>query len=343
MCATRRTPATDGIDLPKALRDDLNESTRNHYEVVAVTHLDKDHYAGFSEFFYLKHAKKYQSDDRVRIETLWVPAAVIVEEEPDEDEARVIQAEARYRLEQGEGIRVFSRPDALKDWLNDHGLTVQARAHLITDAGQTVPEFSADKQGVEFFVHSPFADHLDDGGLVDRNRESIVLQAVFACGAEQTKVILSSDVDHKALSQIVKVTQAKGNETRLEWDVFKLPHHCSYLSLGPEKGKDKTEPVPDVKWLFEEKGQKGSIVVSSSWQIPSDEEVQPPHKQAAAYYRDVTKGLNGEFVVTMEHPSVFKPDKLEIGACEGQGGAAVHRRVASAPTIATGTRAPRAG
>ena len=341
-----RVPSDIGdrrIDLPKTLRDDLNDSTRNHYEIVVITHLDKDHYAGFSEFFYLEHAKKYQSDDRVRIETLWVPAAVIVEEGPDEDEARVIQAEARHRLVQGEGIRVFSRPDALKDWLKEHGLTVQNRAHLITDAGQTIPGFSTNQEGVELFVHSPFADRLDDGTLVDRNRESIVLQATFACGASQTRVILSSDVDHKALSQIVAVTQGKGNEARLEWDVFKLPHHCSYLSLGPEKGTDKTEPMPEVKWLFEEQGQKGGIVVSSSWPIPSDDEVQPPHKQAASYYRDVVSGLAGEFVVTMEHPSVSKPDKLEISVCEDQGGATVRRRVASAATIATGRRAPRAG
>ena len=110
--------------------------------MVVFTHLDKDHYSGASEFFYLEHAKKYQSEDRVQINMLWVPAAVINEEGPDENEARVIQAEARYRLVKGKGIRVFSRPDALKDWLKEHGLTVNERAHRITEAGQTVPEFT---------------------------------------------------------------------------------------------------------------------------------------------------------------------------------------------------------
>ena len=331
------------IDLPKELGDDLRSSDRNHYEIVAFTHLDKDHYAGASDFFHLEHAKKYQGQGRVQIDTLWVPAAAIVEEDLDEDEARIIQKEARFRLKEGKGVRVFSRPEALEDWLTSQGLTVKDRAHLITDAGQLVPGFTTDGNGVEFFVHSPFADRLDDGTLVDRNRESIVLQATFACGASYTKVILSSDVDHDALTRIVKVTQSKGNETRLEWDVLKSPHHCSYLSIGPEKGKEKTKPVPEVKWLLEEQGQKGGIVVSSSWAIPSDDSVQPPHRQAAAYYRDVVKGLTGEFVVTMEHPSKSKPDKLEIGVCEGQLGAAVRRRVASSSIIATGTRAPRAG
>ena len=331
------------IDLPKVLREDLQSANRNHYDVVAITHLDKDHYTGASEFFYLEHAKKYQSEDRVRVNTLWVPAAVIVEEGPDEPEARIIQAEARHRLVEGKGVRIFSRPEALKDWLGEHGLSVQERAHLITDAGQVVPEFTRNENGVEFFAHSPFASRLDDGTLVDRNRDSIVVQATFSCRVTETKVILGSDVDHEALSQIVNVTKRNRNESRLEWDIFKLPHHCSYLSLGPDKGKDKTEPVPEVRWLFEEQGKHGSIVVSSSRPIPSGEEVQPPHKQAAAYYRDMVKGLGGEFIVTMEHPSVSRPEKLEIAICEGEGGATVRKRATSSAAIATGTRAPRAG
>jgi len=331
------------IDLPTELRDDLATANRDSYDVVAFTHLDKDHFARASEFFYLKHAKKYQNEDRTHINELWVPAAIIVEEGPDDEEARVIQAEARYRLEKGESVRVFSRPEALKDWLEDHGLTVEERKHLITDAGQLVPGFTTSDNGVEFFVHSPFASRLDDGTLVERNRESIVVQARFTCGGSETKVILSSDVDHEALTYIVQVTRAKGNESRLEWDVFKLPHHCSYLSLAPEKGEEKTEPVPDVKWLFEEQGHAGGIVVSTSSPIPTTDEEQPPHKQAAAYYRDLVRSLDGQFIVTMEHPSVTKPDKLEIVICDGTGGATVLKRAAPASVIASGTRAPRAG
>lgn len=342
--ADTRDPADENdrrIDLPRALRDDLEAANRSHYDVVAITHLDKDHYAGASEFFYLEHAKKYHSDDRVRINTLWVPAAVIIEKEPEDPEARIIQAEARHRLREGKGIRVFSRPDLLKDWLEEHGLTLQDRAHLITDAGQSVPGYSTDECGVEFFVHSPFASRSEDGTVVDRNRDCIVVQATFVCGGTECKVILAADVDHEALSHIVKVTNAKGNQSRLEWHVLKLPHHCSYLSLAPEKGEEKTEPVPDVKWLFEEQGKPGGIVVSPSLPIPSDDQVQPPHKQAAAYYRDVVKDLNGQFIVTMEHPSVAKPDTLVITIDEF--GATPKKQVASAAVVATGRRAPRAG
>src|SRR6185295_4311230 len=111
---------------------------RDFYEITAFTHLDTDHVAGATEFFYLRHAKKYQGAGRVKINELWVPAFAITEEGCT-DEARIIQAEARYRLRQGEGIRVFSRPAKLERWLIDQGLTLESRKHLITDAGQVVP------------------------------------------------------------------------------------------------------------------------------------------------------------------------------------------------------------
>lgn len=329
------------IDLPKELRADLKAANRNHFEVVAFTHLDKDHYTGASEFFYLEHAKKYQDSNRVHINTLWVPAAAIVEKNLEEEEARVLQREARFRLKEGKGIRVFSRPEALKDWLKDQGLTVKDRARLITDAGQVVPGFSTVKEGVEFFAHSPFASRLEDGSLVDRNRESIVLQATFVCGSTTTKLILGSDVDHEALADIVNITVAKDNRVRLEWDVFKIPHHCSYLSLGPEKGKDKTQPVSEVRWLYEKQGRQRGIAVSSSKPIPTGDETQPPHKQAAAYYQGMIKGLSGQFIVTMEHPSASKPEKVEITICDS--GATVLKRTVPASVSATTSRSPRAG
>ena len=329
------------IDLPKELRSDLNGAGRNHYEVVAFTHLDKDHYVGASEFFYLEHSRKYQQESRARINDLWVPAAVIVEEDLDEEEAKIIQREARFRLENGRGVRVFSRPEALKDWLESRGLTLRERMHLITDAGQLVPGFDRNGAGVEFFAHSPFSSRLEDGTVVDRNRESIVVQATVWAGHSQTKVILGSDVDDKALADIVRITLNKGNASRLEWDVFKLPHHCSYLSIGPEKGVNKTTPVPEVKWLLENQGRERAIAVSTSKPIPRTDEVQPPHKQAAAYYRDVVGVLKGQFVVTMEYPSVAKPNKLEILIDEA--GAKLLKRMVPATTVATSSRSPRVG
>jgi hypothetical protein len=116
-----------------------------------------------------------------------------------------------------------------------------------------------DDQGIEFFVHSPFAIHTDVG-MVDRNQCALVLQATLQCGDTPRHLLLTTDVAHDVLTDIVAVTRAHGNDERLAWDVVKVPHHCSYLSLSDEQGTTVTEPMPNVQWLFEQ----GPIVRRSS-------------------------------------------------------------------------------
>lgn len=340
-------PKEKGIDLPKTLGDDLSVANKSGYDITAFTHLDDDHTRGADEFFYFDHSKKYQSDDRYTFGTLWVPANVITESRNDLTTAsKLIQAEARYRLEKGYGVRVFSRPRNLEDWLKSRGLTLKSREDLITDAGQLAPDLTLAGDGVEFFVHAPFAWRQDEKTVIDRNGDSLVMQATFAFNHQVTRFFIGSDVAHEPLSEILQISKSHGNEDRLLWDVMGLPHHCSYLTLGPERGKDKTQPVEDVEWLFETQGQSGCIIVSSSKPIPSkgtaaDKDDQPPHRQAANYYRDVASNKDGEFVVTMEHPkaSAPKPVVVEITGL----GAKLKKTQAVGSAAVTSVVAPRAG
>lgn len=327
------------IDLAKSLREDLEEAERDDFDIVAFTHVDDDHIHGATEFFHLDHAKKYQGDDLIKIKTLWVPAAVIIEEGL-KDEAAVIRAEARHRLKKNYGIRVFSRPDALKEWLENEGLTIESRSHLITDAGKLVPGFTTESEGVEFFVHSPFSKTSEEGDLVQRNEASLVFQARFVVSETETRMLLAADTTYEIWNDIVNITKYKNNEGRLIWDIFKLPHHCSYKSLGPEKGKKKTTPSEQVKWLLEQ-GQNGALIVSSSKIIPETDETQPPHFQAAATYKDRATDLDGEFVVTMEHPKSTAPDKL-IVEIDG-GGATLKKSIIAGGAAIISRPAPRAG
>jgi hypothetical protein len=299
-------------DLPAELRRDLAKARRNYYDAVCITHLDDDHCCGFGDFFWLEHAKTYQSEERIRIRELWVPACALLETGLTGD-ARLVRAEAIHRLREGRGVLIFSRPERLKTWMEANGIDFESRKHLIVNAGTLVPGYT--KEGAacaEFFVHSPFGHRQDDGTIIDRNGDSIVMQVTFREGGNDSYLFLGSDVDHEALSLIVQISRYHGNDNRLLWDLMKLPHHCSYLSLGPERGTDETKAVPDVKWLFETQGRQGGIIVSPSWPIPAkgskeDDDVQPPHRQAANHHRRVTKNLSGEFRVTMEYPSTARP------------------------------------
>lgn len=328
------------IDLAAALQDDLEQAGRDSFDVVAFTHADDDHIRGMSSFFWLDHAAKYQGTERTRIKELWVPAAVIVDDTlHDAEDSRALQDEARYRFRVRQGIRVFSRPERLSGWLAKAGISLNDRLHLITDAGQLVPTFARHIQGVEFFVHSPFAQRLDADTVVDRNECSLVLQVVFDIEGEPTRLLLTADTTWENFKPMVNITCHYGNEDRLIWDILKVPHHCSYLSLGPEKGQHTTMPIEEVKWLLEEQRRPRAIAISPSWRIPIEDTDQPPHRQAASYYRGVV-GV-ADFKVTMENPSVAKPEPLIITI--GRLGPTIKRPSISTGQAATSRLAPRAG
>jgi len=305
----RADPKDTRVDLEAELRKRLGKDKQ--VEVVAFSHLDQDHIKRATEVFHLDHAAKYQGGDRIRIDTLWVPAAAILEEGA-EDETRIIRQEARYRLKEGKGIRVFSRPEALDAWLTGQGIDPRSRRNLISDAGTLSPEFSLGADGVEFFVHSPFAERCPDGKIVVRNNAALFMQATFEVSGIKTRLILSADVKHDVIEDIVRVTRYHGHDERLLWDINNIPHHCSYLSLAEEKGREVTEPSDSLRWLYETQARHGALVVSTSDPIPSIDTVQPPHRQAAAYYRRAIKPRSGSFVVTMEHPGAADPKPVEI-------------------------------
>ncbi|WP_206599343.1 hypothetical protein [Methyloceanibacter stevinii] len=134
-------------------------------------------------------------------------------------------------------------------------------------------------------------------------------------------MFLASDVNYDTLSLIVQTTRKHGNEHRLLWDLMKLPHHCSYLALSHECGEDETKPVPEVAWLFEDRRNQGGDIISPSCPIPSkgseaDKSNQPPHRQAANYHKRISGEKNGEFTVTMEHPSTEKPERFAYKVTE---------------------------
>jgi hypothetical protein len=328
------------VDLTKTIRENFAAAKKDTVEVLVFTHLDRDHYNRASELFRLEHDKAYQGEGRIRIEELWVPAAAILDDEC-EDEGKVLQAEARHRLIAGSGIRVFALPSALEDWLSKRGIKASDRAACIVDAGTIVPTFDLSTHGVEFFVHSPFGHRLDDGGVPEeRNAHAIMVQATFLVDGEQTKMLLASDLHAEALKEIAEITKAHGREERLEWDILKVPHHCSYLSLAADgdKGVDKTVPLDEVAWIFEDQALAGGIVVSPSKPIPlSGDDIQPPHRQAANYYDGLA---DSEFVVTMQFPSKAAPKPLVITIDRTK---ARIERIATGVSFVTGTTAPRAG
>lgn len=335
-CHRKQDKDDKRIDLYNRLNEELEADRRNYFDVVAFTHADLDHIAGSTEFFHLNHSGSYQGGQRKIISELWVPAAMLLEpvgKDEQSDEFAVWRKEARHRLLDGKGIRVFSQPKPLMDWLEpklkERGESPRARDHLFVDAGTLVPGYTLQNEGIEFFCHSPFIEHCEDGDIV-RNDAALILNIRMRVAGMDTDLFQVGDSTWEVLDDLVRITKYHGNDDRLRWDLFNIPHHCSYRALGKEKGDVRTEPEPRIKELLEA-GQPGSYMISSSDPIldtkEAYEQALPPHAQARNTYVEYLAKIRGrKLLVTMSEPSGYNPQPIEFAV--GAGG--VSKLVAAA-------------
>ena len=313
--------STPEIDLKKRLRDELKEAKRDNFDVVAFTHGDLDHIQGSTDFFALDHSTKYQGGDRIKATEFWMPAAMLLAEADDnpEREEYVLRKEGRHRLLEGTGILVFSRPKPLIEWLEGEltkrNLPKNARDHLFVDAGKLVPGFDLKLDGAEVFCHSPFIKHGETEDII-RNEASLIFNVRLDADGSVYDYLEVGDSQWEVLEEVVDVTKKHNNTDRLEWDLFNIPHHCSYLALSDEKGTKETEPKPLLKELLL-LGKTDAYIVSSSNPIPdikdAYEQLQPPHIQAKNAYVNYLKQVAGrKFLVTMEEPNANQPEPIEF-------------------------------
>lgn len=340
------------IDLKKRLRDELASVERDYFDVVAFTHADADHIQGSTDFFELQHAQKYQGNGRIKIKQLWVPAAMLLEEaalDQQSDEFVILRQEARHRLLEGKDILVFSRPPKLMSWLKsklkEAGLPPDARDHFFVDAGEVVDGFTLHADNAEFFCHSPFIEHCD-GGDVIRNDAALVFNVRLRADGADYDYLHVGDTEWEDLERIVGTTRAHKNDSRLVWNLFNIPHHCSYLGLSDEKGEKETTPNPLVEELLL-MGEENAYIVSCSKPIPNSkdayEQTPPPHIQARNAYEKYLKKVGGrKFLVTMEEPDTIHPEPL-IFDITSSGVAWKSCAAIGAPAVIVSSRPLRAG
>lgn len=168
---------------------------------------------------------------------------------------------------------------------------------------------------------------------IDRNGNSLVWHLTFFEGQREMRYMAGADAEHQTWADIIFITESRGNEKRLNWDMFRNSHHTSYTVLSDDKGKTETVPRDEVNSLFD-RGSANCVVISSSDPIPSKDTKQPPHVQAANYYRRKVreKGSEDNFIVTMEWPDKDAPKPLVVETTAF--GFRVKKRVAAVAGIA---------
>ena len=300
------THTNDLSDKRINLADELKD--KELFDVVMFSHAHDDHVCGAKDFFEFDHAQKYQGDGRAVVKELWVSSAFILDKELDSEDARVIRQEARHRLKNKNGILVFAEPDELGVWLESNGMSSDDVDGLIIHAG-TILDNSLHSLGdeVQFFVHAPFSE--DAEGVTDRNEPSIVMQVRLKNQSRETNILITGDTSHSVLEKIVIRSEDNNNSEYLSWDMYDIPHHCSYLSLSDEKGDKMTTPTDVIIRLLLDYSQPNSVMVASCKPVSENSaNDQPPHIEAKKAYEHFSG--NKKFLATMEYPTKQNPKPL---------------------------------
>lgn len=185
-----------------------------------------------------------------------------------------------------------------------------------------------------------------DGSDDLRNEAALVFNVRFKAGSNTFDYFAIGDSKWDVLEDIVQATKDNDNEDRLGWDLFNIPHHCSYLALSDEKGDRETVPKPLVKELLQH-GHSNAYMVSSSKEINDNDQgydqTQPPHIQAKnCYNKYLSENDGAKLYVTMEEPNTDKPEPLEF-EIKSDGITRKSKIAATAASIIVSKPAPRAG
>lgn len=286
------------------------------FDVVMFTHSHDDHVKGAADFFRF-HQVKYQTGKRAEIKDLWISAAFLLDVNPCED-ARVIRQEARYRLKEcnGDGIKIFAAPGSLTSWLKDNELSTNESDHPIIHAG-TLMDSSMHNLGneISFFVHAPFSEDAEDPD--SRNDPSIVIQISLENLGRNTNILITGDTPYDVLDRIIGRSEFNNNSGYLKWDLYDIPHHCSYTGLSAEKGENITEPLESIKRLLSEYGQQNAFLVAScrAFSDVGENDKQPPHFQAKKAYKKYSKNVDGTskiIFITSEYKGKTNPKPLRF-------------------------------
>ena len=172
----------------------------------------------------------------------------------------------------------------------------------------------------------------------------MILHATFDCDGKESRAFIIGDADWDYLEKVYQKTISRGRTERLDWNLFYIPHHCSYKALSDEKGDRKTTPKPDIQ-KFLEHGQPGSYMVASCNPIKEGrdayQQVQPPHIQAKKCYEGILDTVGGrKLLITMEHNNEITPKPVTFRFSAA--GCTLAALISSYSTPAE-SRPPRAG
>lgn len=317
-----------------------------YVDLFISSHPHEDHSAGFGDNFYHGNPKDYddkRNQDEIIIGELWVTPRAIGNELADSAEDIRKEAKRRRMLydddknfkgDYGNYLRIIGY-DKDKEFDKRYGYV----------PGVDVTEINGyELNYLDIFIHAPFKEDVEESKKNDdKNQTSIVIQYSFKVKDNdgnkiiKTKLLMGGDAEHDVWQHIINNNK---ENSKLDWDIFLAPHHCSWTFFNNSNNKDEVESSADTI-MNHQIGNKAYLVTSSEEIKKNDDEQDPPNYKAKQEY---LKRLNEKFrflntatdeiLYDIPQPIVFKID--EHGKRKEVSTSSSGRSVTSRP-------APRAG
>jgi len=306
-CNIRNAENDDKIyDCNEYLQDNLPiDDGQIYLDAFFLTHSDNDHCRGIRDYFNLC-APEDSDDDKIRIDELYVPAKLMMDETHYNEDADAIREEAQRRLDllgtdeadtPGNRIKIVGYSKELKDY-----------ADAIVPAGETISDINGNMDyGAEIFVLRPVKKANDDEES-DVNDCTASFKITFEINGGTYVAIIGGDLKCENWKEVIELNPD------MTFDLLLAPHHCSWHAVSSEDTHTgKADPVIEE---FLEKSKENAYVVSSSKVIKRDGDNPPSYRAKNVYIKNLKK--QDRFKCTAEYPNADDPKPLTF-KITGQG------------------------
>ena len=306
-CNIRNAENDDTIyDCNEYLQDNLPiDDGQIYLDAFFLTHSDNDHCRGIRDYFNLC-APEDSDDDKIRIDELYVPAKLMMDETHYNDDADAIREEAQRRLDllgtdeadtPGNRIKIVGYSKELKDY-----------ADAIVPAGETISDINGNTDyGAEIFVLRP-VKKANDEEESDVNDCTASFKITFEINGGTYVAIIGGDLKCENWKEVIELNPD------MTFDLLLAPHHCSWHAVSSED--THTGKANSVIEEFLEKSKENAYVVSSSKVIKRDGDSPPSYRAKNVYIKHLKK--QDRFKCTAEYPNADDPKPL-IFKITGQG------------------------
>lgn len=306
-CNIRNAENDDTIyDCNEYLQDNLPiDDGQIYLDAFFLTHSDNDHCRGIRDYFNLC-APEDSDDNKIRIDELYVPAKLMMDETHYNDDADAIREEAQRRLDllgtdeadtPGNRINIVGYSKELKDY-----------ADAIVPAGETISDINGNTDyGAEIFVLRPVKKANDDEES-DVNDCTASFKITFEINGGTYVAIIGGDLNYDNWKEVIELNPD------MTFDLLLAPHHCSWHAVSSED--THTGKADTVIEEFLEKSKENAYVVSSSKVIKRDGDNPPSYRAKNVYIKHLKK--QDRFKCTAEYPNADDPKPLTF-KITGQG------------------------